>query len=332
MNLTWNQIRNNPMSIYRELNTSLFHGRSRYAPPPLLAKIETTRRCNLNCVVCFRHAMPVRPDMEYSDFFKILDKLPKVDQVALHGYGEPLIHKDFMKFFNALKNHGKQLTLVTNGTLLDNYTTERLMRFDGVQMVSFSIDSFHAHHYRGDYYADLAEIVKRTVKTRRLYGNHAKIIIHSTFNTDTIHTMAKMIEFAAETDVDTISLQDITYSYEAGDSTKDKAIRTQENPDHPLSDSVVVANLLAAEKVIELGVDAQFHFKDENRCHWLWHSIYVDVEGNVFPCTDTLSYPFGNILTDDFGDIWNGQPARRFRKLWMSDSVDECRKCISIRR
>jgi MoaA/NifB/PqqE/SkfB family radical SAM enzyme len=337
MTLTRHHLKH-PLRAFREVKTSavkklhLLH-----APAPILAKIETTRRCNLNCVVCFRHSLPVRPDMKLSNFLKILGLLPKVEQVALHGYGEPLVHKDFLKLADAIRNRGKRILLVTNGMFLNGDMTEDLTRSNGVQMISFSVDSFHAEGYRGnDYYTGLAETIRNVVESRNAYGTDAKIIIHSTFNLDNIHTMPRMIEFAHETNVDTISLQDITYLYEAGDSTSEKAIRlrtpSQHEQEHPLRDKVVVATLVAAEKAVELGVDAQFHLKEEDRCHWLWHSIYIDVEGNVYPCTDTLNYPLGNVFNDSIKEIWNGDEIRHFRTHWIQNPVDECRKCISYGR
>jgi radical SAM protein with 4Fe4S-binding SPASM domain len=273
--------------------------------------------------------------MTYEHFCKILRTLPNAFNIAIHGYGEPLCHEKSDSILAGVKWLRRRLTLVTNGLLFNGTRAYQVLvdRYleSGTNMVSFSVDSFHAHGSgNNSYYEKVGNNIRNAIKIRNKYSPDTKIIIHSVVSRDNLHTMTDMVRFAKITNVDQLVFNDITL-YEFGDATSEKALRTNNNNDHPLDDPQVVATLRTGAEALKLGVNVRIHAGSSGNCHWLWNSIYVDIEGNVYPCTDALRYCFGNILNDDFDSVWNGRDARDFRKKFLSDPVDECRKCVSYR-
>ncbi len=97
-----------------------FHLRS-----PLIAMLEVTRRCNLDCLHCYIDAgEPRENEMDTEEIYKVLDDLKKmkVFHIFITG-GEPFIRKDIADILNYASECNFFISIVTNGTML----TERLL-------------------------------------------------------------------------------------------------------------------------------------------------------------------------------------------------------------
>ena len=106
---------------------SLWAGRSlgRLVPPPRMAQIEITNRCNLSCRTCTRLKLPQLGDMPYDDFVRLIDSLEGVRRIWLSGQGEPLLHPDLPRMIRACAERGIRDTIVhTNGMLLHGEMAE----------------------------------------------------------------------------------------------------------------------------------------------------------------------------------------------------------------
>ena len=54
--------------------------------------LEVTNRCNLKCKACILYQGSWEPprDITLNELIRITDQLPELEQIALHGIGEPL--------------------------------------------------------------------------------------------------------------------------------------------------------------------------------------------------------------------------------------------------
>src|SRR5271163_1384437 len=66
------------------------------ASPPVCIYLEVTNRCNLLCETCPRTFEDLEPpaDMSWELFRSIIDQVPGLVRVVLHGVGEPMLVKD----------------------------------------------------------------------------------------------------------------------------------------------------------------------------------------------------------------------------------------------
>lgn len=87
--------------------------------------LELTKRCNNNCLYCYNVWKTGKPypehEMSAEEWMTVIDKLiaeSQPRQFALSG-GEPLLNKDFFKIARHLKSKKLPVTLITNGTQLD---------------------------------------------------------------------------------------------------------------------------------------------------------------------------------------------------------------------
>src|SRR5580658_318605 len=90
------------------------------ASPPVCLYLEVTNRCNLLCETCPRtfEDLEAPADMSWELFTRIVDQVPNVARVVLHGVGEPMLVKALPKMIRYLKDRGTYVLFNTNGTLL----------------------------------------------------------------------------------------------------------------------------------------------------------------------------------------------------------------------
>ena len=81
--------------------------------PPVCLYLEVTNRCNLLCETCPRTFETLEPpaDMSWALFTRIVDQVPNVARVVLHGVGEPMLVKDLPRMVRYLKDRGTYVLL-----------------------------------------------------------------------------------------------------------------------------------------------------------------------------------------------------------------------------
>ncbi len=114
---------------------------------PAYAFFEITEACNLRCRHCEADAGRVDPAQLTTD--EALDVAAQLAaagcrQVNLTG-GEPLVRGDWERIARRFADLGVEVTLATNGTLLDEVTIERLLAA-GVRNVAVSLDGDRERH------------------------------------------------------------------------------------------------------------------------------------------------------------------------------------------
>lgn len=86
---------------------------------PLMAKVEVTSRCNLDCPFCYVHGHVFSPDLAFEEAKGIFDWLIGKGMVyAVLTGGECTLNPDFARMFRYLKERGVLVDVYTNGTLV----------------------------------------------------------------------------------------------------------------------------------------------------------------------------------------------------------------------
>src|SRR5512139_2195195 len=105
---------------------------------PFYLMLDITRRCNLRCLGCRYHSpllpIPLQgdPDILVISFDlvkKLCEELSTMgtDEIVLTGGGEPFLHPRLFDIVSAIKTAGLRVTLVTNGTLLEESSIHSLL-------------------------------------------------------------------------------------------------------------------------------------------------------------------------------------------------------------
>ena len=108
----WLDYRFGQATARQRLNTlrSLVAGRSnlpRHCPSPWMLQVEVTNRCNLKCTFCSRYSTAMKlGDMAPDLMEAVVELSAGVQEVALFGYGEPLLSKAFYSLLPRARSAG----------------------------------------------------------------------------------------------------------------------------------------------------------------------------------------------------------------------------------
>ena len=111
--------------------------------------VEASSRCNLRCKMCFRHSWVGERfgDLDPAAFARLMDDpvLRNTRTVFFGGMGEPLVHPSLTEMAALASAHGKNVELVTNGTLLTRERAGDLLKA-GVSRIWVSIDELYENY------------------------------------------------------------------------------------------------------------------------------------------------------------------------------------------
>ena len=285
---------------------------------PLVAQIESTSECNLDCEMCIRKKVGIPiGNMSFKNFKKVLRVLDTLLKIHISGQGEPFINPELFDMIDYANKKGIAVFFPTNGTLLTPSIIEKICKVD-ISEISISIDStkkekFEKIRKNADF--DKVKLnIKNLVKELKRNDKKTVVGIGSILFKDNVEELKDFIEFAEDVGVKKLGFQTLqtkeNYIENYGEDMKDQRVSELNS----LNEKIFEAKKFAKEKDIMLIFDEE---KNEG-CLWPWRSIYITWEGYVTPCCKILDYRrpfFGNILKDNFWDIWNGPLYKRFREL-----------------
>jgi MoaA/NifB/PqqE/SkfB family radical SAM enzyme len=132
--------------------------------------VEATNKCNLTCSTCMRNVWDVKyGHMSSETFERILSGLgdfPEKPEIFLGGYGEPLSHPDILQMIERAKERGHRVSLITNGILLTESVTRRLIELN-LDMLWVSLDGASPECYTDVRLGDsLPTVIENLTKLR----------------------------------------------------------------------------------------------------------------------------------------------------------------------
>lgn len=267
--------------------------------------IETTNRCNLNCVFCPGTRREPRM-MTPEEFSFILDQTePLTDFVYLHLMGEPLLNPALFSFADAVFERGLKLCLTTNGTLLGGPVGDGLIaRIDRIHKINISLQAEEANALldRERYIARCTAFGKavsgRCILVYRLWNEGG-------LNADNGYLLAALHEaFPGD-------WEENTRGYRLAERT---FLEFGERFDWPDEAAPEVATQ-----------DGAFY------CYGLKDQFGILVDGTVVPCCldHEGDIALGNIFTENIGTILKSPRAVKLAEGFRKGHAEEalCRRC-----
>ena len=260
---------------------------------PISIDFETVSSCNLECVMCsLGYKKNNRRKMaDFNLFKKIIDEAAgRLKSVLLNVLGEPLLHKQFMKFVDYAYNNGVvDIMLNTNGILLNKKITNQLLD-SGLTRLHISIDASDSDTYLKIRGQDKYDLIRNNIEHFRLERDRRDKrlpLIRASFvkckeNIDQIEKFKR--EFREL--VDFFSIQEFY------------------NP-MPDSDEALVH---APE------IKKEFH----DQCNQPWNRLVILSNGDVGPCCATGSIAqlkIGDANTQTIEEIWNSPKMKQLRSI-----------------
>ncbi len=159
---------------------------------------ELTYSCNFRCLTCYNCSGELQEqEMSTLEWKMALEKIasvnPKTQTTVILTGGEPLLRKDFFEIASHAKDLGLYIQLFTNGSLIDNYTAERIANLK-IDYVRISVDG--ASPQTNDRIRGKGNFEKAINAMKYLSKLNIKVCWQSVISQINFNEMDKMLESA----------------------------------------------------------------------------------------------------------------------------------------
>ncbi len=308
-----------------------------------------TNRCNLSCLHCYSKA-----DLDAVDTLtteNIMQTLPKLKangvKFLIFSGGEPLTRKDIYDIATKCKEIGIVTYLSTNGLYVKSSNALKIL--DTFDYIGISIDGSEKVH---DAFRGLEGSFKESMKAVDLLNSYGKtkVGIRFTITKDTYDDLSFIFELAEKHSIPKIYISHLVYSGRGlenleMDLTKeqrtvavnyilDKAFEYHENN----IDIEIVTGNMEMDAILFYRRFAEQYPQHAQEMHkrliaWGGNSagrklLNIDSEGFVKP-DPFFPKTIGNILQQDFSDIWTKEPTELLQKLRVHprELSGKCQEC-----
>lgn len=318
---------------------------------PVCLYLETTNRCNLLCTTCPRTYADLEPeaDMSWELFTRIVDQVPNIARVVLHGVGEPMLVKDLPRMVRYLKARGAYVLFNTNGTVLTPKKGSELCD-TGLDELRVSLDAANARTFvlvRGrDYFNRIVRNVRAfTEMQQRENLSLPRVSLWLTGLKETIAQLPDFVRIAHDVGVKEVYLQRLVYF--------DKDAIGMARPDQALFERLTREEQESLDRATDLARSLGIAFnasgatepgeslacKDEKSpwslCRRPWAVMYFTANGRALPCCIAPfsqrgyeNYTLGDATQESLREIWNGVAYQTFRSALQSDGPPKsCASC-----
>lgn len=320
--------------------------RTKLLSKPTSLQLEPTTKCNIKCRMCIspfwdRKGM----DMDFSDFKKIIDQFPYLVDLLMQGIGEPLLCEDFFRMVSYCKSKKIMVAITTNGTLIDKDMARQLVesKLDGLIV---SLDGIKPETFEktriGSKLDQVINNIKNVVEARGIL-KRPRIVILFTANSENIEELPGVLRLAKNLGIDDVEAQDTHFW---GDEIHKSRLINETLYSSKIDRAKEIVNETIEESK-KLGIpfywlgargrnkpytdsDRQLHGNPRD-CKKVFRSCFITVDGFVTSCAcvpDPRTLNFGNILQQDFDEIWNSPKYVAYRKERLEGKVPEvCKMC-----
>ncbi len=318
--------------------------------PPVCLYLEVTNRCNLLCETCPRTFEALEPpmDLSWELFTKIVDQVPNVARVVLHGVGEPMLVRDLPRMIRYLKARGTHVLFNTNGTLLAPRKQMEIIE-TGLDELRVSLDAAEAATFLKVRGKDMFDRIVRNVSSftnlqRSIGAEKPKVSLWLTGLKETVDQLPEFVRLAGRIGVREVHLQRLVFD-EAGfgmarlDSSLFEQTRAEEEA--VIASATAIGRelgvVLDASGATEPGLSLKKAADDKPwaTCRRPWSLMYFTAHGRALPCCIAPfsargyeNYTLGDATQQTLREIWNSPAYRGFRTDLVGDTPPKpCQGC-----
>ena len=267
--------------------------------PPVCLYLEVTNRCNLLCETCPRTFEALEPpaDMSMELFRRIVDQVPNVARVVLHGVGEPMLVRHLPDMVRYLKARGTHVLFNTNGTLLAPRKHREIID-TGLDELRVSLDAAEAETFLKVRGKDMFDRIVRNVSafTNLQAATGATTPVVSLWLTglkETVDQLPAFVRLAARIGVKEVHLQRLVFDEQGfGMARPDSSLfeQTRAEEEAVIADATAIGRdlgvVLDASGATEPGLSLKRTADDKPwaTCRRPWSLMYFTAHGRALPC------------------------------------------------
>jgi MoaA/NifB/PqqE/SkfB family radical SAM enzyme len=286
--------------------------------------------------------------MSWELFTSIVDQVPNIARVVLHGVGEPMLVRDLPRMIRYLKDRGTYVLFNTNGTLLTPKKHRELIE-TGLDELRVSLDAADAKTFfsvRGKNFFDriVRNVQGFTTLQREIGAERPRVSLWLTGLKETIDQLPAFVRLAATMRVKEVYLQRLVYdssSYGMARSESSLFEQVREREGYAIEEAQRLAAELGitidASGATEPGLSLQRteEKKPWSACRRPWSLMYFTAHGRALPCCIApfsargyANYTLGDATQATLREIWNGAAYRDFRTAQLTETPPlPCASC-----
>ena len=317
--------------------------------PPVCLYLEVTNRCNLLCETCPRTFEALEPpaDMSWALFTRIVDQVPDIARVVMHGVGEPMLVKNLPDMICYLKRRGTYVLFNTNGTLMQPKRFQALIE-TGLDELRVSLDAADRESYariRGkDFFERIVRDVGKFVAHQKHVGaTTPRVSLWLTGLKETVEQLPAFVQLAARMGVREVHLQRLVFDeigYGKARAANSLFDSTEEAERQAIAAAQEIARPLGVTLDASGATEPGLSLKRQDERAWgacrrPWSLMYFTAHGRALPCCIApfsvrgySNYTLGDATQQELRTIWNSPAYRDFRTALLSDAPPvPCRNC-----
>jgi radical SAM protein with 4Fe4S-binding SPASM domain len=286
---------------------------------PETAMVEPTNVCNLACPTCPTGTGKIAPlpPMSVARFGEVMSALsPRLANLALWNYGEPLLHKELPAIIARAKQAGVRIVKVSSNAHFLDGERGRALLSSGLDVLILSVDGASQETYQvfrkdGDFARVAAQVAWICAEKKRLGQRRPSIELQFIAMRHNAHELPEIRRLAATWGVDKLRVKTV--------GAEDAGTR----------------DLVPAERLLSrYREDGVTHATTYPFCTMAWDHTVVNVDGSVTPCCYIrpdmgADFVLGNVFERPFAEIWRGERYRAFRAAMLAgrEAMPVCGKC-----
>ncbi len=301
---------------------------------PKLITLTTSLRCNYRCWMCYQQDFT--GDLDWRIVEKIKHVLPSVKTLQLFG-GEPLLYDRFEELCRLAGDNHCEIEVITNGSMLDQKRRRALLE-NKASLVKVSLDGATQKTYesiRGGNLENVLGNIEKFAMERAQYNLMTPVLqINFVAMERNIRELPTLVKRAAAIGVDKV-LALYVNAFNREDISRESLFFHQKLSDEHMVQAVETGRELGVEVTIPALFTRDNPNMDEacvdTTCHSPWKNCIINLDGSVVFCCGLTGGPIGNLLEDDFDDMWFGEKITRFRRLVNTPGQPDCCKTCRVK-
>ncbi len=287
---------------------------------------EITQKCNLNCIYCLNSSGEggfELSDEKISDVVNQISECNPLDLII--SGGEPLIKKDFFNALEKLKKTNCHITLLTNGTLINNTILKTL--YDFVDVIQISLDSLD--EFVQDKLAGAQGAYKKIFQgIEKALSANLNVAIGSMITKLNYSDIPKIADFCIKNKIKHLSLSTLMPIGRALKNYPELSIGPEERVE-------VIKNLLCFKHQLKIsGHEPALAFilgeKENYICDGLYTSIAISADGFAMPC-GYIREKINSVQNKRLKDIWK-EDSPKIRKKLEVIPEGKCSNCSIVNK
>lgn len=277
-----------------------------------LVWLEITQTCNLQCLHCYEGSQHISSKnvLSLSEWMRVIDQLQesKVQRVVVIG-GEPCAHKDIKTILRYLAKTPIDITLFTNGTLLDDEIIQIVTKNKMKVKVSLYGHTSEVHDAITMKPGSFNKLISRVRELKQKGVTVDVAVVAMKENQEVLPEIKALID-------------SLKIPYRGYDVIRNVfgGCQSKHTPDKP----EVVAKAKHSKPAF-FTTKRQFDINAQRNSCW-YGKLAITETGDVIPCVFERTLKYGNVLAQSLGDILASQP---LKDNWFRDfsQIEICRDC-----